>query len=81
MQFSLFAQRFQQETGTVQLMDDLGKARWAKPPVYMLGGGNPAHIPEVETTFKAALSAILENEQDFGQMIGEYDSPQGNTLF
>lgn len=81
MQFSRFAQRFQQDTGTVQLMDDLGKARSAPPPVYMLGGGNPAHIPEVEAVFKEALSEILNDALRFGQMVGEYDSPQGNDTF
>ena len=47
MKFSKFGNRFTRHTGARQLMDDLGAAMTSEDPVMMLGGGNPAHIPEV----------------------------------
>lgn len=81
MRFSSFANRYRQQTGTVQLMEDLGAASTVTGPVYMLGGGNPAHIPEAETLFQQTLSALVADGQSFGRMVGEYDMPQGNTRF
>ena len=81
MQFSNYANRFSANSGTVQLMDDLGSAQRATGPVYMLGGGNPAHIPEAEALFKAEMLKLVEDNIAFGKAIGEYDSPQGNTAF
>ncbi len=81
MQFSRFASRFQQSTGTVQLMEDLGAARRATGPVYMLGGGNPAHIPAAEAIFQDALRGLIDDNTAFGRMVGEYDAPQGNPAF
>lgn len=78
MKFSRFADRYRQLTGTVQLMEDLGAARRAQGPVYMLGGGNPAHIPEAEALFREGFHAILADSDRFGRMVGEYDTPQGS---
>lgn len=81
MQFSKFARRFQEKTGTVQLMDDLGTAVNAPGPIYMLGGGNPAHVKEAEAVFRNAFEALTRDAIAFGRMIGEYDAPQGNVRF
>ena len=81
MRFSRFADRYRQLTGTVQLMDDLGAARAASAPVYMLGGGNPAHIPEAEALFQSTLRELINDSVTFGRMVGEYDNPQGNNDF
>lgn len=81
MRFSQFAKRYQQRTGTVQLMEDLGRAQRARGPIYMLGGGNPAHIPEAELQFREAMSSIVADHQAFGRMVGDYDAPQGNPGF
>ncbi len=81
MQFSNYANRFTANSGTVQLMDDLGSAQRATGPVYMLGGGNPAHIPAAEALFKNEMLKLVNNERNFGKAIGEYDSPQGNGAF
>lgn len=81
MQFSAFAQRYQRHSGTVQLMDDLGHARSASGPVYMLGGGNPAHIPRVDEIVQDTLAQLVKDSAVFTRMIGEYDNPQGNPRF
>ena len=47
----------------------------------MLGGGNPARIPEVEARFRKAMLGILDNDDQFEEMIGRYDGPQGNAEF
>jgi len=81
MQFSTFAESYQRHSGTVQLMDDLGRARSAAGPVYMLGGGNPARIPRVEEIIQDTLASLLRDSTAFRRMIGEYDNPQGNFIF
>jgi len=81
MQFSQFANRYRQQTGTVQLMRDLDAAQAASGPVYMLGGGNPAHIPEVEAVFQEAMLALAGDTLTFGRTVGEYDGPQGGLRF
>lgn len=81
MKFSNFAERYQRQSGTVQLMNDLGRARSASGPVYMLGGGNPAHIPAVDEIMQDSLTQLVNDSTVFGRMIGEYDNPQGNQRF
>ena len=41
MKFSNFASRFNDSSGIVQLMDDLGNAMNNDSDLLMLGGGNP----------------------------------------
>jgi len=81
MKFSKFAQRFTAESGIVQLMDDLGNAMTTDAKLYMLGGGNPAHIPEVQAFFIDRLQRIAENPDEFAHMIGNYDPPKGESRF
>ncbi|MDF7801127.1 hypothetical protein P4C99_16745 [Pontiellaceae bacterium B1224] len=45
MNLSKFGEKFTRKAGITQLMDDLGAAM-AGGDMLMLGGGNPAHIPE-----------------------------------
>jgi valine--pyruvate aminotransferase len=47
----------------------------------MLGGGNPAHIPEVEEALKQAMCRIMESPDRFAHMLGNYDPPHGNRAF
>lgn len=81
MHFSKFATRYQKNTGTVRLMEDLGAATSATGPICQLGGGNPAHIPEVEALLREAMADLMADTQAFGKMIGEYDAPGGNVAF
>ena len=46
--------------------------------VLMLGGGNPAHIPQVEEQLRDRLLRIAQSEKRFGKALGDYDPPQGN---
>lgn len=81
MHFSNFATRYQKSTGTVRLMEDLGAATSATGPICQLGGGNPAHIPEVEALLSEAMAELTADTHAFGKMIGEYDAPGGNVAF
>lgn len=47
----------------------------------VLGGGNPAHIPEVESAIKEALVQIINDPQVLSRAIGDYDRPKGNPQF
>ncbi len=40
-----------------ELMEDMGAAMDSTEPIFMLGGGNPARIPEVEQVFKDQFAA------------------------
>ncbi len=46
--------------------------------VLMLGGGNPAHIPQVEEQLRDRLLRIAQSEKRFAKALGDYDPPQGN---
>ena len=78
MRFSKFGIKFTQESGILQLMDDLGEALAAGDEWLMLGVGNPARIPEVEAKFRARMNAMMTNAFELENLLGSYDSPQGN---
>lgn len=85
MEFSLFARKFSARTGILELMDDLGQAledsvRLGRE-VAMLGGGNPAHIREVNDYWRKAMHGLMAREDDFERAIANYDSPQGRGEF
>ena len=81
MKFSDFGTRFAGEIGIGELMDDLGDALVSNPAPLMLGGGNPAHDPEVQSIFKKRMEHILANPGEFERVIGNYDTPQGAKAF
>ena len=79
MILSDFGERFRGYSGITHLMDDLSEGL-AQPGVVMLGGGNPASIPEVKTV----LEAVIEKLHKSGKLVetlANYDGPQGNTGF
>lgn len=47
----------------------------------MLGGGNPARIPEMEQRFREEMDHLLRSKSQFENMVGNYDPPQGNQRF
>ena len=61
-------------------MDDLGKAM-SSGGSLMLGGGNPASIPEMEATWRKRMEEILEDGRSFENVLGNYDPPQGRPKF
>jgi valine--pyruvate aminotransferase len=79
--WSEFGERFTRPTGARQLMDDLGDALSSDRPVCMLGGGNPAHIPELEELFSNELRRVLDSESDYRRMLANYPSPAGEERF
>ncbi len=80
MQFSTFGQKFLGDCGILRLMDDLGAAA-RQDGMIMLGGGNPAHIPQVEAAFRERMGRILDSEHDFATLIGDYGAPGGIQAF
>ncbi len=81
MILSDFGKKLTAKSGILQLMDDLGKPLPKGVPVYRLGGGNPARVPEMEEAFRAEITALLQNEDSFEKAIALYDAPQGKQAF
>ncbi len=81
IEFSRFGKRLTAKTGILELMEDLGNAAAEDKRYYMLGGGNPALIPEVCELWRRRMQEILENGDQFEKMIGRYDTSQGNQPF
>jgi valine--pyruvate aminotransferase len=62
--YSKFGQKFTRYSGITQLMDDLGKANHSDDEnIIMLGGGNPALIPEAHDIFVSELKALIDNNE------------------
>ena len=80
MNFSTFGQKFTRKAGITELMDDLGEAM-SRKGMLMLGGGNPAHIPEVQNRFRQSMEQIMAEPQGFESLIGNYDGSRGNRAF
>jgi valine--pyruvate aminotransferase len=81
MKYSKFGKRFTRRTGARQLMDDLGEAMASELPVMMLGGGNPAHIPEVLDLFAERTRECASDAREFRRMVADYSSPAGEERF
>lgn len=81
MKLSSFGQKILQPSGIKQLMADLSEALSVNKDMLMLGGGNPAHIPQMEDFFRESMREILAQKGVFESCIGDYDSPQGNAPF
>jgi valine--pyruvate aminotransferase len=81
MDVSKFGKKLAVPSGIGQLMEDLGVATPEKGQVFMLGGGNPAHIPAAEECFRRSMAALLADGRRFEKAVGCYDPPQGNLEF
>jgi valine--pyruvate aminotransferase len=85
VEFSKFGKRFTRHTGASELMDDMGAAMDGSGSktgsMLMLGGGNPARIPEVEQVFKDQLAAIIGQPDEFSRMVGNYSGSAGEGRF
>ena len=78
--FSKFGQKFSQNSGILQLMDDLGNALASDKPVNMLGGGNPANIKAVNDVYQETLQNLIHDGTALNS-IGNYSTPQGDAGF
>ena len=81
MKLSQFGERFTRETGTAQLMGDLGRAIAEDPTALLLGGGNPGTVPEMVALFQRRLHEIGDSPDDIQRMMGNYAHPRGELGF
>lgn len=68
--------------GILQLMQDLGTALASgDDSLCMLGGGNPAAIPVIHEHLRQRMQTLADDPKRFAEIIGNYDSPQGDQRF
>ena len=79
MEFSAFGQKFTRHAGITQLMDDLNQGL-TTPNTIMLGGGNPAAIPEVLAYLDNQAQQLLKSGELIKAM-ANYDGPQGKDTY
>lgn len=79
MEFSIFGDKFARYSGITQLMDDLNDGL-RTPDAIMLGGGNPAQIPEMVEYFNQ-LCSQMATTGELTQALTNYDGPQGKNVF
>jgi valine--pyruvate aminotransferase len=68
-------------SGIGELMDDLGEALAGGPAVKMLGGGQPARIPEVNAVWRRRIEELMEESGGLDRSLMSYDPPGGNACF
>lgn len=73
-----FARRYVRPSGALELMEDLAGAG---PHTLMLGGGNPARIPQVEAVYARRLAEIAADPVQFGRFAACYAAPGGDLRF
>ena len=78
--FSSIGQRLSGPCGIQELMDDLGEALSVTPDMRMLGGGQPAAIPEVQALWREQMQAMLA-DGSLDRTLLNYDPPGGNPVF
>lgn len=81
-QFSDFGRHLGSGSGIEELMDDLGHALASGGPnLKMLGGGQPARIPEVDAIWRRRMEELLEETGGLDRALTSYDPPRGNPRF
>lgn len=80
--FSKLGQELAGGSGIEELMEDLGEALASGgDEVRMLGGGQPAHIPEVNALWRRRMEEILGEPGALERVLANYDPPRGNPRF
>ncbi len=79
-QLSRFSGKYLDDCGILQLMADLGEAV-RQPGAIMLGGGNPSHIKLVQSAFRDQMLRILDSDDGFERLVGDYAHPAGDREF
>ncbi|OOE49548.1 valine--pyruvate transaminase [Salinivibrio kushneri] len=77
MEVTHFGEKFANHSGITQLMDDLNDGL-RNPDAIMLGGGNPAAIPEMLDYFKTLSQSMLD-DGSLVHAMANYDGPQGKS--
>lgn len=80
MKLSIFGEKYTGQSGIVDLMADLGEALHTRPDMISMGGGNPGRLPEVEALYKNHLVELLETPDGAYNILGKYQSPQGDEV-
>lgn len=80
MPYSIFGNKFTQHSGITELMDDLNEGVQGGDDILMLGGGNPAAIPEIQTRLTELMQTLL-SEGKLTNTLANYDGPQGKDTF
>ncbi len=64
-------------------MDDLGEAlAKGQGKMQMMGGGTPAHIPEIQAVWRRRVGELLHDTPDeLDRVLGDYDQPKGSPAF
>ena len=78
MKLSTFGQKFSGNTGISVLMDDITNALSSGRDMIMMGGGNPANIPQIEAIMQQRLQKLASDPIAVRQLLGRYDPAQGN---
>ena len=81
MDFSRLGQFLSSGSGILTLMDDIDQSLADSSTMHLLGGGNPARIPQVQETFRTAMTSLLADGERFERLTGGYDGPQGDARF
>jgi len=76
---SAFGKKFGGDAGITTLMDDISSALSSGRDTIMMGGGNPANIPEIEAIMRQRLKNLANDPASARQLLGSYDPPQGNV--
>ena len=79
--FSSFGEKIGADCGIVELMKGLGEALAENKEMRMMGGGNPAAIPEVQTIWRKQIESLLTKPEKLDTILGDYDGPSGNPEF
>ncbi|WP_028972965.1 valine--pyruvate transaminase [Spirochaeta cellobiosiphila] len=79
MEWSDFGKKLTKSSGILELMDDLSDQTIDTP--YMLGGGNPGSIPEVDALWHQRMEQILKQGSVFEKALTQYDAPDGNLQY
>ncbi|MBK1834865.1 valine--pyruvate transaminase [Roseibacillus ishigakijimensis] len=79
-EWSEFGKRLGNGSGIAELMTNLGEAMAGGGDIKMLGGGQPAHIPEVEAVWERRWREIQESGE-LRKVLGSYEAPAGGGAF
>lgn len=80
--WSAYGERFSEPSGILKLMRDLGEAMASgDEDLCMLGGGNPAVIPEVVACFQQRWMEVGSDPGHLAAVLGKYDTAQGAPRF
>ncbi|MGI9429152.1 MAG: valine--pyruvate transaminase, partial [Bythopirellula sp.] len=81
--YSSVGNKLSGHAGITELMQDLGEAMSGANAgtMRMLGGGNPAAVPEAQALWRRRLGELLADSDACDRMLVNYDGPAGSPVF